>query len=189
MVWKLTSDGLYSSSSAYQAFFLGRIKMFGAKELWATLAPPKVKLFFWLALHKRLWTAERRRRHGLQQNDSCALCLQESETADHLLVACVFTRELWHRVLVQTGYGHLAPGENTLLVEWWHAAWTEIPVTLRRGFDSLVLLTSWTVWKERSRRAFDGISCSLPQVFGKLCEEGNEWVGAGFRALAPLFGA
>jgi hypothetical protein len=38
--------------------------LLGAKELWRMKAPPKVK-FFWLALHHRLWTAERRKRHGL----------------------------------------------------------------------------------------------------------------------------
>jgi hypothetical protein len=27
--------------------------------------PLKVKLFFWFALHGRLWTVERRKRHGL----------------------------------------------------------------------------------------------------------------------------
>jgi hypothetical protein len=35
---------------------------------------------FWLALHCRLWTAERRKRHGLQDDDGCALCDQEPET-------------------------------------------------------------------------------------------------------------
>jgi len=60
LVWNLTTDGVYSSSSAYRAFFHGRVQMLGAAELWATAAPPKVKIFFWLALHRRLWTAARR---------------------------------------------------------------------------------------------------------------------------------
>ena len=96
LVWNLTTDGVYSSSLAYRAFFHGRAQMLGAAELWATAAPPKVKFFFWLALHRRLWTAVRRRRHGLQANDDCVLCSQEPETADHLFAACVFTRALWH---------------------------------------------------------------------------------------------
>jgi hypothetical protein len=31
-------------------------------------ASPKVRFFFWLALHGRCWTANRRMRHGLQDD-------------------------------------------------------------------------------------------------------------------------
>jgi len=96
LVWNLTIDGVYSNSSTYRAFFHGHVQMLGAAELWATAAPPKVKFFFCLALHSRLWIAARRQRHGLQANDDCVLCSQEPETADHLFAACVFTRALWH---------------------------------------------------------------------------------------------
>lgn len=47
---------------------------------------PKVKMFFWLALHKRIWTAERRWRHGLQDSATCILCDQQAETVSHLLL-------------------------------------------------------------------------------------------------------
>jgi hypothetical protein len=62
-------------------------------------APPKVKLFFWLTMHSRLWTADRRRRHGLQDSDECNLCAQATETCGHLLVGCVLARQLWHMLL------------------------------------------------------------------------------------------
>lgn len=35
----------------YRAFFIGMNDMLGAKELWRSRAPPKVKFFFCLALH------------------------------------------------------------------------------------------------------------------------------------------
>jgi hypothetical protein len=41
----------------------------------------------------------RRMRHGLQDSAECAFCGQEDETVDHLLVGCVFTRDLWFRLL------------------------------------------------------------------------------------------
>lgn len=58
-IWKWSPDGQYSVSSTYCAFFAGSTELLGAKELWHTRAPPKVKLFFWLAMHDRLWTADR----------------------------------------------------------------------------------------------------------------------------------
>jgi hypothetical protein len=79
-------------SSTYRAFFAGSTKLLGAKELWRTKAPSKVKMFFWVALHRRLWTTECRKRHGLQDDDACALYDQHTETASHLWAAPLLGR-------------------------------------------------------------------------------------------------
>jgi len=85
-VWKWSNDGMYSASSTYRAFFAGSTSLIRARELWKTKAPPRVKFFCWLALHNRLWTAERRKRHGPQDVDGCALCAQAPETVGHLFL-------------------------------------------------------------------------------------------------------
>lgn len=85
-VWNWSVDGKYSTSITYRAFFAGS-------------TPPRVKFFFWLALHRRLWTAERRMRHGLQDVAGCALCGQAPETGEHLFLGCVFVRQLWFHLL------------------------------------------------------------------------------------------
>jgi len=59
----------------------------------------EVKLFLWFALHNRLWTADRCKRHGLQDDDGCALCCQEPETGIHLFSGCVVTKEIWLHAL------------------------------------------------------------------------------------------
>jgi hypothetical protein len=63
-IWKWTANSEYL---AYRTFFVGMTSLVGAMDVWRSSVPPKVKFFFWLALHGRLWTAERRRRHGLPQ--------------------------------------------------------------------------------------------------------------------------
>jgi hypothetical protein len=73
--------------------------MLGAKDVCRASTPPKVKFFFWLALHGRLWTTECRMRHGLQHHADCALYDQHDESTNHLLASCVYTREVWHRLL------------------------------------------------------------------------------------------
>lgn len=45
-VWKWSSDGKYSTSSAYRAFFASSSVLLGARELWRTKALPLVKFFF-----------------------------------------------------------------------------------------------------------------------------------------------
>jgi hypothetical protein len=116
-IWKWTANGEYTASSAYRAFFVGMTSLVGAMDVWRASVPPKVKFFFWLALHGRLWTAERRRCHGLQQDVACALCDQEDETADHLLLSYVFTREVWHRLLVRVGCQHMGPTAASKLTD------------------------------------------------------------------------
>jgi hypothetical protein len=83
-VWRWSSSGVYSASSAYAAMFTGQTQMLGAKELWKAKAPNKCRFFVWLVLHGRSWTSERAWRHGLRNDACCALCDQSIETLDHL---------------------------------------------------------------------------------------------------------
>ncbi|WVZ79753.1 hypothetical protein U9M48_027296 [Paspalum notatum var. saurae] len=101
--WKWSSDGNFSSSSTYKAFFLG------TSLLWKTQAPNKCRLFMWLALLGRYWTSERLHRHGLHDDPTCALCAQEGESVDHLLLTCVHSRETWFRCLGRFNLQNLAP--------------------------------------------------------------------------------
>jgi hypothetical protein len=73
-IWKCTANGEYTASSAYTAFFIGMSSLVGAKHVCRAAVSPKMKFFFWLALHSRLWTIERRKHHGLQQDAACFLC-------------------------------------------------------------------------------------------------------------------
>lgn len=75
IIWRWSSDRKYSAASAYGAMFIGAAAPFGANLIWKTRAPSRVRFFFWLALHRRCWTAKRRMRHGLQNDDSCIMCL------------------------------------------------------------------------------------------------------------------
>jgi hypothetical protein len=72
--WRFAASQQYSTTSAYGAMFLGCSTPLGVRQIWKTSAPPKVKLFFWLALHKKCWTADRRWRHGLQEDNLCIFC-------------------------------------------------------------------------------------------------------------------
>lgn len=110
--WNWDAGGTYSLSSAYQALFVGAARPLGAKELWKTNAPPKVKHFFWIALHGRCWTAARRHRHGLQDSPTCILCGQLPEEIGHVLLTCTYSRELWGRVLDIIGLHALRPADG-----------------------------------------------------------------------------
>jgi hypothetical protein len=48
----------------------------------------------------------------MQDLDICALCAQEVETLDHLLLGCVHSRETWFRVPRYFGLDQLTPQEE-----------------------------------------------------------------------------
>ena len=56
-------------------------------------------------------------------------------------------------------------------MEWWLATRKRVAKLLRDGFDALVLLTVWFLWKERNDRVFKGQCASPPELFGKIVDE------------------
>lgn len=182
-VWKWTSSGAYTASSAYRAFFFGRTVLAGAKLVWKAAVPQKLKFFFWLALHNRLWTAERRKRHGLQPEATCSLCDQEDESVDHLLSSCPVTREVWAWLLGRVGFQHATPSDRSMLTDWWLNTRQAVPSGHRRAFDSAVIIVSWIVWNERNNRIFRGEARSVPQMCTAVADYIRELAGAGFACL------
>jgi hypothetical protein len=119
ITWKWSSLVQYSYSSAYVAMFYGQSVVPGAKELWKVRAPNEFKLFFWLAIQNRCWTSERLARHGLRNNGLCALCKQSKEMFSHVVLGCVYSREIWFRGLHCCGCQHLTPWVDDNLMTWW----------------------------------------------------------------------
>jgi hypothetical protein len=95
----------------------------------------------------------------------------------------VFTRELWVRLLSPAGFLHLAPLQDSTLADWWLLACEEVPADGRRAFDLLVLVTSWTVWKERNKRTFDGVARTTSQVVDAITTELDDYVASGYRGI------
>ena len=58
-----------------------------------------------------------------------------------------------------------------------------MPKAGRRGFDSLVILVSWIVWKERNDRTFDRCVRTVDEVVRRALDEILAWSLAGFRQL------
>lgn len=95
-------------------------KLEPAKRIWKTWAPPRCEFFIWLASPKRCWTADCLARRGMNHPERCPLCDQQDEKVQHILVACVFERDVWFRILSRMRLQHLAPrADTTVFQEWW----------------------------------------------------------------------
>ncbi|KAK1695406.1 hypothetical protein QYE76_012103 [Lolium multiflorum] len=97
--WPWSGDGRYSAQSTYKMLCQGDVSFSGAVCVWKSWAPLKCKIFAWMAWQGRLWTSDRRMRHGLQPTTSaCYTCLQEEDTVKHIMAGALSSQSserLW----------------------------------------------------------------------------------------------
>jgi hypothetical protein len=72
--WCWSEDGVYSSKSAYKAFFAGRARATLACVIWRLRAPYGCKFFVWIVSRDWCWTTYRLERRGLPRPAACPLC-------------------------------------------------------------------------------------------------------------------
>lgn len=182
-IWRWNCMGTYTSASMYAMLCEGGIRFEPSKAIWKCWAPLSCKLFMWLAVQYRLWTADRRLRHGLQEEPSpCFICDQEEDTVDHILLQCVFARQIWHNCFMQARIGlDLVPSTEDTLQHWWMSARKRMPKINRKGFDSFTMLLCWHLWKNRNNKVFR--PGSQPVTVGSFTsnyfEELRRWMRAG----------
>jgi hypothetical protein len=88
-IWRLSGQGIYSSKSAYDAFFTGYIIFAPWRCVWKTWAPLRCKSFVWLAIKNRVWTVDRLAKRGLPHPAACPLCDQSEESIQHSTYSCL----------------------------------------------------------------------------------------------------
>jgi hypothetical protein len=78
------------------------------------------RFFIWLVEHDRCWTANKLAKWGVDHTEWCTLCGQQAETINHLLVSCVFARQVWIGLLQPVGLLKLVPQPaDKVFDEWW----------------------------------------------------------------------
>lgn len=145
----------------HRAFHNGAITFEPWRRLWKSWAPPKCKVFLWLAIRNRCWTADRLAKSGLPHPAMCPLCDQEDEDVQHLFTSCVFAREVWVKVLSPLGLQNLIPSRHAnSFADWWRKVIKRVPKCKKKGVNSLIILTAWSLWKHKNSCVFKGTSPS-----------------------------
>jgi hypothetical protein len=70
------------------------IAMLGKLHIWKSYSLESYKVFLWLSIKKKCWTADKLGWHGLQHLAACLVCEQDDETLDHLLMGCLHSCEI-----------------------------------------------------------------------------------------------
>lgn len=141
--WRWETCGSYSARSAYHMFFHGSTVSPIFRTVWHAWAPLKVKFFLCLAAKGRIWTATRRKRHGLQVTDDCNLCGQAAETVDHLFSHCAYARQVWFQVGQRTNNQLPNLTVDSNLIDWWLSIRANMTSVKAKGLDSTVMLVCW----------------------------------------------
>jgi hypothetical protein len=108
----------------------------------------KDKTFIWLAVANKILTWDNLQLKGWEGPSCCHLCKKESETVNHLLIHCIFTKKVWNRI--RTGLKLKKEWEGNTLTEC-YKKWLEkkiVPTTLPA-------IICWNVWLERNKVLFE----------------------------------
>ncbi|KAJ4813466.1 hypothetical protein LUZ62_026032 [Rhynchospora pubera] len=96
--WKWSSNGCYTSASAYKALISAGKLQFPLHFIWKIKVPPSIKIFIvCLPIYGRLLTQDQLLRRNIPCTQNCVLCQQHvCETASHLFFYCSFAARLWN---------------------------------------------------------------------------------------------
>jgi hypothetical protein len=170
--WRWTSNGQYSAKSAYDIQFAGSFSTINDQAIWKAKAEHKCKFFTWLLVRKRVYTSDRLQARGWPCSAVCCLCGNGLETADHLALACSFSKQVWRAVAVATAQPAIALAIDSLAAgdvsfpAWWDAIRAAAPAPSRAGIDGIITYTVWNLWGERNRRIFQNCYNTVAGVCG-----------------------
>ena len=67
------------------------------RKIWEVNLWPKVALFVWFVVRKRILSRENLGKWGIVGPSQCCLCLRAEDTMGHILDSCPFTATIWDR--------------------------------------------------------------------------------------------
>ena len=92
----------------------------------------------------------------------------------------VFARQFWHRFLIYIGLQNVTPLPNDAdFFLWWQQAGDRISAGVLPGFNTLVVLGAWTIWKARNDAVFESIAPSVDRALLLAREEAELWMLSG----------
>jgi len=167
--------------SAYEVQFIGSSSTSFEALIWKSWAPPKCKVFSWLAIQNRIWTADHVAARGWPHNNSCILCRATQETRTHLFADCRFVRRIWAAISTWARIEGLRPSAGQpfhSLDDWWTRL-PRVPSNDAKDLRSLNMLVLWEIWLERNERIFKHKETTCPMMISRIKDQASCWMAAG----------
>lgn len=78
--------------------------------------------------------------------------------------------------------------EESNFQDWWHTAERSIPKAQVKGFNPIVILVIWWLWKHRNKCVFEGGTPSANAILQNIKNDAKLWClarAAGLRKVWP----
>lgn len=151
-LWKQENGNFkmgFSTSHTWNITRSSSPKVGWSRGIWIAEITPKFAFITWLAMHNRLATGDRVLRWNPQAITTCWLCKVETETRDHMLFECSYSKEVWKGIignLAGNGNGYSWVQVTQVVV---NGLQERIPTfLLRYSFQAVV----YALWHERNVR-------------------------------------
>ena len=154
--WRCTDSGQFSVASAYRVQFLGSTASPLLAPIWRAWAPAKHRLLAWLMVQNRVLTADRLMARRWPNCYFCQLCRRNLETAEHLLVECLWSCALWGLVAHRFRLASFDPGawHSASSLTTWLLGLSSSPTSSAKVCKSMALMVIWAIWRERNTCVF-----------------------------------
>jgi len=94
---------------------------------------------------------------GQGHTSKCVLCDQVEEDIQHILIGCVFSKQVWFQMLSKVGLSVLTSQAADTSFEDWRIKIDKLaPTVFRKGINSLIILGALMIWKQRNDCVFTG---------------------------------
>ncbi|KAJ4790703.1 RNA-directed DNA polymerase (reverse transcriptase)-related family protein [Rhynchospora pubera] len=150
--WKWTSNGIYSTNSAYHILSNTGVTSSFHPTLWKIKAPPRVKIFLWLLILDRLLTQKNLLVRGWPTGSTCPSCNSGLlESSEHLFLQCHYATNVWSLLQIHLRLPFLHFAQDNLTFCLTHR-------NLRiKNWDIIWAATTWKLWKARNKRIFQDL--------------------------------
>ena len=113
---------------------------------WDLVGHPKLGIFLWLDIQKRILIEDRIRKMGFEDLSRCTFYKEELKVAEHLLYQCKFTKECWIWLKIKLNWTSPLPKKwQDHLIRWPK----KVDNNVYGKFNSITLaILVWEIWKE-----------------------------------------
>ena len=182
MVWKGESKGVFFVKVFYSLLETGGSIIFPLKIVWNPWIPSKVSFFTQEVCWGKVLTLDELQRRGCIL--ACALCKEELESVDHILLHFDKARLLWQLVFSVFGVQWVISESVRETLLGWHGSFIERRHIKAWGAAPCIF---WMTWKERNDRYFDGEELSNQRLKSLFLNSFSMWVrvyiGGGYTHL------
>jgi hypothetical protein len=90
---------------------------------------------------------------------------------------CPYSRQVWFECLVAACLNIVKPSMDNTLRTWWDVARELVHKKDMKWFDTLAILTAWTMWKQMNAKAFNNTAQqrNVQQIVRQIKYEFELW--------------